>query len=77
MQLKQIWTFVGLAALLLVMGACTTETAAPAAETAAEHEHSDRLQVVKDRGKVICASRNDVSISICACSVFNLVLWYS
>ena len=57
---KEVYmVFMGILVLMVALAACTKEVEV-IEEVEVEKSTTSRLDVVKARGKVICASRNDV-----------------
>ena len=73
---KEVYmVFMGILVLMVVLAACTKEVEVIKGvevieEVEVEKSTTSRLDVVKARGKVICASRNDVLADVLA-----TVLW--
>ncbi len=67
---KEVYmVFMGMLVLMVALAACTKEVEV-IEEVEVEKSTTSRLDVVKARGKVICASRNDVLADVLA-----TVLW--
>ena len=60
MQIKSLLVIPSMLLLLLMLAVACGGDDDDTDQASAEHAHGGRLQEVKDRGKLICASRNDV-----------------
>ncbi|MDP7509800.1 MAG: transporter substrate-binding domain-containing protein, partial [Dehalococcoidia bacterium] len=60
MRIKYVLVIPSLLLLLLMLAVACEDDGGDAEQEAGEQATGDRLQEVKDRGKLICASRNDV-----------------